>query len=80
MSFAAEVIADDSGKFCGNGLRFATTEEASTYARDLEARWILVRKWRVVPSEDPVTHVIHDNRMERVQEAQPASRSPLMSP
>jgi hypothetical protein len=28
MSFKPEVIADSSGKFCGNALRFATREEA----------------------------------------------------
>jgi hypothetical protein len=27
-SFAAEVVADNSGKFCGNGLRFSTFEAA----------------------------------------------------
>lgn len=54
VSFAAEVIADDSGKFCGNGLRFATPDEAKTYAKDLYSRWTAVRQWRVVPSTDPV--------------------------
>ena len=53
-SWAAEVIADDSGKFCGNALRFATKEEAEAYAKDLMFRWTLVREWRVVESTDPV--------------------------
>ena len=30
MSFKPEVIADTSGKWCGNALRFATREEAKT--------------------------------------------------
>ncbi len=57
-SFKAEVIADNSGKFVGNGLRFASRAEAEAYARDLFSRWTLVREWRVVKSGDPVTHVI----------------------
>ena len=36
MSYAAEVIADNSGKFCGNSLRFATEHEAQEYVRDLD--------------------------------------------
>lgn len=55
-SWAAEVIADDSGKFCGNGLRFPTKEDAEAYAKDLFSRWTAVREWRVVESTDPVNH------------------------
>lgn len=51
-SFAAEVIADSSGKFCGNALRFPTREAAEAYARDLSSRWMMVREWRVVESAD----------------------------
>lgn len=54
VSWAAEVVADSSGKFCGNGLRFATQLEAETYAIDLASRWTLVRDWRVVQSIVPV--------------------------
>jgi hypothetical protein len=54
MSWKAEVIADSSGKFCGNGLRFATKGEAERYAKDLMYRWTLVREWRVVESDEPV--------------------------
>lgn len=39
QSFAAEVIADNSGKWVGNGLRFATKDEAEKYAVDLMWRW-----------------------------------------
>jgi hypothetical protein len=55
MSFKAEVIADSSGKWCSNGLRFATREEAEAYGLDLSLRWTAVRDYRVVESEDPVT-------------------------
>ena len=54
-SWKVEVIADDSGKWCGNGLRFPTKEAADTYGPDLMSRWMLVQEWRSVPSDDPVT-------------------------
>lgn len=54
MSFAPEVIADSSGKWCGNALRFATREEAEANARNLASRWLLVRDTRAVESADPV--------------------------
>jgi hypothetical protein len=50
--FKVEVIADSSGKWCGNAMRFATREGAEAYARDLAWRWTLVREWRVVPAEE----------------------------
>lgn len=46
--YRAEVIADSSGQWCGNGLTFATREEAETYAINLSWRWTAVREWRVV--------------------------------
>jgi hypothetical protein len=55
-SFTAEVIADSSGKFCGNGLRFATAEEAASYANNLMMRWTAVSETRVVPTQGPPTH------------------------
>jgi len=64
MSFVPEVIADDSGKFVGNGLRFATSEEAEVWARDLSMRWLLVRETRATESDDPV-----NARMTRKDEA-----------
>ncbi len=61
-SWAAEVIADNSGKFCGNGCRFATKEEAELYAVDLSLRWTLVREHRVVESNEPVNYEFKDGR------------------
>jgi len=49
--YKVEVIADSSGKWCGNGLRFDTIPEAEAYARDLMSRWWLVTDWRVVVAE-----------------------------
>ena len=56
MSWKAEVIADNSGVFVGNALRFATREEAEAYVFDLAMRWTLVRETRVVESSNPVNH------------------------
>jgi hypothetical protein len=56
MSFAPEVIADSSGKFYGNGLRFATREEAEANVANLMQRWFLVTDTRVVESTDPVNY------------------------
>jgi len=55
-SWAPEVIADSSGKWCGNGLRFASKEEAEANVSNLFMRWTLVRETRVVESEDEVNY------------------------
>lgn len=54
MSFKVEVIADDSGKWAGNALRFKTRKEALAYASDLYSRWTLVRETRTKRVSDPV--------------------------
>jgi hypothetical protein len=66
MSFKSEVIADSTGQWCGNALRFATQEEADIYGRDLASRWISVRETRVVQSTDPVNYRLNGNRLESV--------------
>jgi len=60
MSWKSEVIADNSGKFAGNALRFASKEEAERYVRDLSMRWLAVRDTRVVESDEPVNYAIID--------------------
>jgi len=67
MSWKAEVIADSSGNFTGDALRFATEKEASEYVRDLEWRWTSVRDTRVVESADPVNYVWVDGRAQRIE-------------
>jgi hypothetical protein len=67
MSWAPEVIADSSGKFCGNALRFATREEAEQNVRDLMFRWTAVRETRVVESDDPVNYRWVDGHLEEVK-------------
>lgn len=66
MSFKPEVIADSSGKWAGNALRFATREEAEANVSNLAARWFLVRETRVVESDDPVNYRWVDGRLEAV--------------
>ena len=66
MSWKAEVIADSSGKWVGNGLRFATQAEAEAYARDLTWRWMSVRETRTVEVDEPVTHVFADGQSREV--------------
>jgi len=56
MSFKPEVIADDTGQWLSNGLRFATREEAEAQVKDLEWRWHAVTDTRVIECDDPVSH------------------------
>ena len=58
-SYATEVIADDSGTWAGNGLRWPLTPEghkaATEHVADLMGRWLLVRETRVIESPDEPT-------------------------
>ena len=60
MSFAMEVVADSSGKFAGNSCRYATFLEANHAGSELMSRWMAVREYRVVESEDPVNYRFND--------------------
>jgi len=51
-SWAPQVIADSTGTWSGNALRFASENEAIEWAQGLFMRWTAVREWRVVPSND----------------------------
>ena len=64
MSFKPEVIADPSGKWCGNALRFATREEAEANVRDLMMRWFADRETRIVESDYPVNYLYIDGLLE----------------
>ena len=66
MSFRPMVIADSTGKWYGNGLRFATWEEAKASAVSLSMRWTAVREIDVHESDDPVTHRIVDGNLEEI--------------
>ena len=67
-SFKVEVIADSSGKWCGNGARYQTEEAARMAGYDLSMRWALVRDWRVSPSDDEPTWALGaDGRMSYIK-------------
>lgn len=70
MSFKPEVIADSSGKWCGNGLAFATREEAEQNVLDLSMRWFAVTETRVVESDEPVNYTYHDRKLRALDNAQ----------
>jgi hypothetical protein len=63
MSYRPEVIADNTGEWCGNGLRFATRKEAEENVYDLSMRWFAVRKTRVVESDEPANYTYHDGKL-----------------
>ena len=63
MSFKPEVIADSSGKWSGNALRFATRGEAEANVHDLMMRWFAVRDTRVVECDDPVNYSYTDHKL-----------------
>lgn len=62
-SWKAEVLADSSGRYASNALRFATQAEAGSYAIDLFNRWSAVKNWRTVPTSDPVTYAWQAGRL-----------------
>jgi hypothetical protein len=66
------VIADNSGQWVGNALRFATRKEAEANVHDLSMRWTLVRDTRVVESDDPVNYQYIDGKLVALPEPEPA--------
>lgn len=61
-SYAPEVIADSSGQFYRNALRFATAQEAEESAYALFCRWTLCREYRASATEEPVNYKRVDGR------------------
>ena len=68
MSYKGEVIADNSGEWCGNGLRFETEDEARVYVEDLAMRWTLVRDYRVTESDEPANYAITNGKLTRLED------------
>ena len=52
-SWKVEVLADNSGTWAGNALRFASRLAAKNYALDLSTRWTAVREYRIVEVDEP---------------------------
>jgi hypothetical protein len=78
MSFKPEVIADDSGQWSTNSLRFATREEAEANVLHLAMRWLAVREWRATECDDPVTHRWTDRGLLTIDA--PEGTEPYMPP
>jgi hypothetical protein len=68
-SWKVEVIADSSGTWCSNALRFASREEAKTYGDNLASRWTAVREVRTTPSTDPPNYVFRSGALEPLEHA-----------
>lgn len=66
-SYGMEVIADSSGKWCGNGIRLATRDEAERYAQYKFATWTLVTDTRVIESTDPVNYTFGPEGLKAVK-------------
>lgn len=64
MSYKADVHThgDLPGVYSGNGMRFATAEEAEVYVRELASRWLVVESWQIRTSEEPVNYHIVDGK------------------
>ena len=56
MSWRIAFVADNSGQWLINGLRFATKEEAEANVADLAMRWTMVTDTAVEESDDPVNY------------------------
>lgn len=52
MAFLIEVVADASGKWAGNAMRYGDFQSAKDAAIDLANRWLLVTKARVVEFDE----------------------------
>ena len=52
--YRVEVIADNSGEWCSNGLAFDTYAQAYAYGDNLFMRWTAVREWHVIDATGAV--------------------------
>ena len=71
MSWKPEVQTDSTGQWYGNGLRFATEQEAKDNVFDLSMRWKAVRDTRVVESEDPINYSWDDGKLVSIEKTAP---------
>jgi len=62
MSFKVEVLVAGEKEWATNALRFATEDEAKGYGADLWRRWLAVKEWRVVASDEPVNCMFSSER------------------
>lgn len=69
MSFKVGVFVNGESKPSYNGLRFASSDEAEQYGRDLRGRWTLVDRFAVEESSDPVNYRWTDQGLQAVAPA-----------
>lgn len=61
-SFVGQVKTPGDKDWVGNGLRFATRQEAQDYVTELSWRWTAVQETNVAETTDPVTAEFRDGR------------------
>jgi hypothetical protein len=66
MSWKPQVYLPNESKWCGNGLAFATKEEAENNARDLLMRWFVPTDSRAIESDEPVNYQYVDQQLIKV--------------
>jgi hypothetical protein len=54
MSWKVEVFVE--GQWVGNGLVFATSEDAEDYGKDLHRRWTMAKNWRTIETDSEVNY------------------------
>jgi hypothetical protein len=73
MSYIPQIKGVGESAWTGNGLRFATADEALAYAADLQGRWMGCQSGaanrNAGESTDPVSHVWIDGRLVTIAEA-----------
>ena len=67
MSWKPEVVADNTGNWCSNGLTFEHKEEAEAYVHALSWNWTAVRKTRVINADVAATHRWDGSRAEAIE-------------
>jgi hypothetical protein len=63
MSWKPEVQTGNDPVWYGNGLRFATQQEAFDNAFNLSMRWTAVHDYRASESDDPVNYAWVDGKL-----------------
>ena len=63
MSFKAGIKTSSDRTYVFNSLRFETSEEAESWAKDLMRRWLLVTEYKVFKSEDKVNYKMIDGKL-----------------
>jgi hypothetical protein len=51
-SYKVEVLPVGESKWCSNGMRYATSEQAEAAGKDLFSRWMGITEYRVAESTD----------------------------